>query len=260
MCQLLEMATVGILLPAIDVRRGYCARLLNVSPTMQSVVRTAFREAERLALQRARRVHIVDLDGAMGSTRSAVARLLCRRFYATCSAAQVGGCARTISAVEHYLSCGAACVVLGTTAVLRPSFLLSACAEFPGRIALAEDVRHGESLTHGWLRLGGVPFRRASLLQNHGGQFCTAITDATSDGTMQGIMAQAGAFHAGATPAVIGRGAFVRGGTGRASPCRARTGIRCNMRSRSLLWAHAALAAQCMRQRQAHGGIGRSAY
>ncbi len=206
MCKLLEMETLGIRIPAIDVRRGYCARLLNGSPTMQTVVRTAFREAERLALQRARRVHIVDLDGAMGSTRSALARLLCRRFSATGSAAQVGGGARSISAVEHYLRCGAASVVLGTTAVLRPWFLLSACAEFPGRIALAKDVRHGESLTHGWLRLGGGPIRRASLLQNHGGQVCTAITDATSDGTLQGIMAHAGAFHAGATPAVLGGG------------------------------------------------------
>ncbi|CUX76518.1 1-(5-phosphoribosyl)-5-[(5-phosphoribosylamino)methylideneamino] imidazole-4-carboxamide isomerase [Candidatus Tremblaya princeps] len=206
MCQLPEMEAVVILVPAIDVRRGYCARLLNGSPTMPTVVRAAFREAERLALLRARRVHIVDLDGAMGSTRSAVARLLCRRLSATGSAAQVGGGARSISAVEHYLRCGASCVVLGTAAVLRPWFLLSACAEFPGNIALAKDVRHGASLTHGWLRLGGVPVCRASLLQNHGGQIGTAITDATSDGTMQGIMAQAGAFHAGATPAVIGGG------------------------------------------------------
>ncbi|CUX76558.1 1-(5-phosphoribosyl)-5-[(5-phosphoribosylamino)methylideneamino] imidazole-4-carboxamide isomerase [Candidatus Tremblaya princeps] len=206
MCQLPEMAAIGILVPAIDVLRGYCARLLNGSPTMQTVVRAAFREAERLALQRVHRVHIVDLDGAMGATRSAVARLLCKRVSATGSAAQVGGGARSISAVEHYLRCGVACVVLGTAAVLRPWFLLSACAEFPGSIALAKDVRHGASLTHGWLRRGGVPIRRASLLQNHGGQVHTAITDATSDGTMQGIMAHAGAFHAGATPAVIGGG------------------------------------------------------
>lgn len=195
-----------ILVPAIDVRHGYCARLLNGSPTMPTVVRAAFREAERLALQRARRVHIVDLDGAMGSTRSSVARLLCLRVSATGTTAQLGGGARSISAIEHYLRCGAACVVLGTVAVLRPWFLLSACAEFPGSIALAKDVRHGASLTHGWLKRFGVPIRRASLLQNHGGQVNTAITDATSDGTMQGIMAHAGSFHAGATPAVIGGG------------------------------------------------------
>lgn len=206
MCKFPEMEAVGILVPAIDVRRGYCARLLNGSPTMPTVVRAAFREAERVVVQGARRVHIVDLDGAMGSTRSAVARLLCRRVSETGSAAQVGGGARSNRAVEHYLRCGAACVVLGTAAVQRPWFLLSACAEFPGRIALAKDVRHGASLTHGWLRRCGVPIRRASLLQNHGGQVHTAITDATSDGTMQGIMAHAGAFHAGATPAVIGGG------------------------------------------------------
>ncbi|AEK38435.1 1-(5-phosphoribosyl)-5-[(5-phosphoribosylamino)methylideneamino] imidazole-4-carboxamide isomerase [Candidatus Tremblaya princeps PCVAL] len=199
------MAAVGVLVPAIDVRRGHCARLLNGSPTRPTLVRAAFREAERLALQRARRVHIVDLDGAMGSPRSAVARLLCRRLSATGSATQVGGGSRSMSAVEHYLRCGAACVVLGTAAVLRPWFLLSAGAEFPGSVALAKDVRHGASLTHGWLRRG-VPIRRASLLQNHGGQVHTAITDATSDGTMQGIMAHAGAFNAGATPAVIGGG------------------------------------------------------
>lgn len=206
MCQLPEMAAVGILVTAIDVRRGYCARLLNGSPTLPTLVRAAFREAERLALQRARRVHIIDLDGAMGSTRSAVVWLLCRRLSATGSAAQIGGGARSISAVEHYLRCGAACVVLGTAAVLRPWFLLSACAEFPGSIALAKDVRHGASLTHGWLRRCGVPISRARLVQNHGGQVHTAMTDATSDGTMQGIMGLAGAFHAGATPAVIGGG------------------------------------------------------
>ncbi|CUX76731.1 1-(5-phosphoribosyl)-5-[(5-phosphoribosylamino)methylideneamino] imidazole-4-carboxamide isomerase [Candidatus Tremblaya princeps] len=208
MCKLPEMAPVGYLMPAIDVRCGYCTRLRRGSPASPTIVRALRCEAARLARLRPRSVHIVDLDGAMGSPRFGVAGRVCRGIATHGQAIQVGGGARSLRAVEYYLRSGAARVALGTRAMLRPWFLLAACAEFPGRVALAQDVRHGAALTHGWLRRSGVPIRRCAALLNHGGQVHSAVTQASSDGTMHGIEAPRipGDLPAGATPAFVGGG------------------------------------------------------
>jgi phosphoribosylformimino-5-aminoimidazole carboxamide ribotide isomerase len=97
-----------------------------------------------------RRLHVVDLDAALGvgTNAEAVARLARLPNVEI----QVGGGIRSDDAIERLLDAGVPRVVVGTRAVKDFEWLARIAARWPGRIVVAADTRRGRVVTDGWTR------------------------------------------------------------------------------------------------------------
>ena len=141
------------ILPAIDLRGGRVVRLRQgdfaretVYQSEPSAVATGFVEAG------ARRLHVVDLDGARTGTpahRAAIAEIV--EAVGSRAAVEVAGGLRDERSVGSVLDAGAARAVVGTAALEDPRLAgRLVTAHGAARIAVAIDVRDGLAVGHGW--------------------------------------------------------------------------------------------------------------
>jgi phosphoribosylformimino-5-aminoimidazole carboxamide ribotide isomerase len=138
------------IIPAIDLRGGQVVRLVQGDFARET--RYAPDPAAVAALweaQGARRLHLVDLDGARAGVPGNQAALSAI-FGRIRIPAEVGGGLRSLDAIRAVLDLGAAAAVIGTAAVSDPKLLEAACATFPGRIILGLDARQGRVAVQGW--------------------------------------------------------------------------------------------------------------
>lgn len=172
------------IIPAIDIRGGRCVRLLQGDYDRETV----FADDPAAVARRwwdagAKRLHVVDLDGAREGhpvNRSTVEKIIA----AVDIPVQLGGGIRDLETVGRYLDGGLGRVVLGTAAVKDQALLVSALARFPGRIAVAVDARGGIAVTEGWREASAVTavdlLRRLAEL----GLPRVIYTDTLRDGTL----------------------------------------------------------------------------
>ena len=181
------------IIPAIDVLGGRCVRLFQGD--FDQVTRydsDPVDLAMRYAASGARRLHLVDLDGARDGEPGNLA--IIRRIAALPGiAVQVGGGIRTLAAAETLLDAGAARVVIGSVAIRQPGTVIGWLNTLqPAQVVLAFDVRLNsmdgtpEAVSHGWREGSGTTLW--SLLERF-----TAIgaheflcTDVGRDGTLTG--------------------------------------------------------------------------
>ena len=146
-----------LLIPAIDLKEGQCVRLRQGRMENSTVFSSApVAMAEHWKGQGARRLHIVDLDGAFaGVPRNSE---LIRQMVSAMGhvPVQVGGGIRSQSIIEAYLDAGVQGLILGTKAVDDPDFLQSMATAYPGRILLGLDARSGVVATEGWDNETGI--------------------------------------------------------------------------------------------------------
>lgn len=138
-------------IPAIDIRNGRCVRLEQGDYDRETVFSDdPAAVARRWQEAGAKRLHVVDLDGARhGRPRNEHA---VRSVLASAAVpVQVGGGIRDIATIQLYLDAGADRVVLGTTAVRDQTTLMNAIVLFRERIIVGVDARAGLVATDGWL-------------------------------------------------------------------------------------------------------------
>ena len=173
--------------PAMDLRQGKCVRLLQgdyqrqtkYSDDPPAVVR-------RFAEQGARRIHIVDLDGAKEGLPLQM-DLICRLAQSVDVPVQAGGGIRRLESVAGYLQCGIQQVIIGTAAVQDPIFLEAIIREYGGdRIAVGLDLRDGKIAISGWLENYSMPLREFVEWLEQQGVAKIIVTDINKDGTLQG--------------------------------------------------------------------------
>jgi len=174
-----------IVIPAVDIRGGLCVRLREGRADQETV----FSEDPAAMARRwvdlgAERLHIVDLDGALGKPRQTdVVRRVVEA--AAPVPVQVGGGLRDDVAVEAMLEGGARWVVLGTRA-LDPTFLTAACRKHPGRIIVAVDGRGSRVAVKGWTEVADVTVAELGRRARAAGAAALLYTDISRDGTEQG--------------------------------------------------------------------------
>ncbi len=142
-----------IVIPAVDLRAGQAVRLAEGDPDRMTVYSDAPVElVDRFADAGARRVHIVDLDGALegGSTQGELVQAMIERAHARGVEVEVGGGIRSEAAILAMLEAGADLVIIGTLAVREPALVADLCRRYPGRLVIAIDARDGIVATHGW--------------------------------------------------------------------------------------------------------------
>lgn len=140
-----------LIIPAIDLKNGRCVRLRQ--GRMHDV--TVFSDdpvamAQRWIEAGCRRLHLVDLDGAVAGTPRNEG--IIRRVAALSATVpvQVGGGIRDIATIQGYLDVGVTAVIVGTRAVEEPAFLVEASERFPGRVFLGLDARGDRIAVRGW--------------------------------------------------------------------------------------------------------------
>ncbi len=178
-----------LIIPAIDLKDGHCVRLRQGE--MESA--TVFSEdpvamARHWVAQGARRLHIVDLNGAVaGKPRNEkVIREVIAAVGEQCPI-QVGGGIRDLDTIESYLDAGVTYIVIGTAAVKNPGFLSDACYAFPGHIVAGLDARDGKVAVEGWSKLTGHDVVDLAKKFEEYGIEALVYTDIGRDGMMTGI-------------------------------------------------------------------------
>jgi phosphoribosylformimino-5-aminoimidazole carboxamide ribotide isomerase len=190
-----------LLIPAIDLKDGHCVRLIQGDMDQATVFSEDPAEMARHWLaQGARRLHLVDLNGAFAGkpkNEAAVKSIIqAVREYATANDVeeipiQLGGGIRDLDTIERYLDDGLSYIIIGTAAVKNPGFLHDACSAFPGQIIVGLDAKDGKVATDGWSKLSGHEvIDLAKKFEDYG---CEAIvyTDIGRDGMMGGINIEA---------------------------------------------------------------------
>ena len=124
------------------------------------------------AAKGARRLHIVDLNGAFAGTpvNAKIVAAIAKAYPDL--PIQIGGGIRNLEIIQSYLDAGVSYVIIGTQAVKDPDFVRQACEAYPGKIIVGIDAMDGMVATEGWAELakqGVVPGRcKASAWQQHG--------------------------------------------------------------------------------------------
>jgi phosphoribosylformimino-5-aminoimidazole carboxamide ribotide isomerase len=174
------------IIPAIDLRGGACVRLEQGDYNRETVYGSdPVAMAERWERAGAKRLHLVDLDGAKAGVplQSAIVQKIAERVRIP---VEVGGGIRNQETIRAYLENGVQWVILGSAAVRDQALLTWACLEYPGRIILGLDARNGRVAVDGWLQtteLLAVDFaKKAKDL----GVAEVIYTDISRDGTLRG--------------------------------------------------------------------------
>ena len=177
-----------LLIPAIDLKEGQCVRLRQGRMENSTVFSSdPVAMAEHWKGEGARRLHIVDLDGAFaGVPRNSE---LIRQMVSAMGhvPVQVGGGIRSQSIIEAYLDAGVQGLILGTKAVDDPDFLQSMATAYPGKILLGLDARSGVVATEGWDNETGIDALDFAINLSDVPLAGIVYTDIDRDGMMQGL-------------------------------------------------------------------------
>jgi phosphoribosylformimino-5-aminoimidazole carboxamide ribotide isomerase len=182
-----------ILIPAIDLKDGQCVRLRQGemdSATVFSDDPAAM--AKHWLAQGARRLHLVDLNGAFaGKPVNAAPIQAIIDAVGEHIPVQLGGGIRDLDTIETYLNMGLRYVILGSAAVKNPGFLHDACDSFAGHIIVGLDAKEGKVAVDGWSKVTHHEvIDLAQRFQDYGVE-SVVYTDIGRDGMMSGVNIEA---------------------------------------------------------------------
>jgi phosphoribosylanthranilate isomerase len=174
-----------ILLPAVDIRGGRCVRLIQGDYDREiEYDDDPVDVAKRFEAEGAEWLHVVDLDAALEGVprnREIVAQVIRNVDVPV----QCSGGIRADDDLEWAASAGARRVVLGTRALLEPSFVDDAVEQYGDLVAVGLDVRGTRLQARGWTEEAGELWPMLDRLEAAGaGRF--VVTDVERDGMMKG--------------------------------------------------------------------------
>jgi len=178
-----------LIIPAIDLKDGHCVRLKQ--GVMENA--TVFSEdpaamARHWLDQGARRLHLVDLNGAFAGkpkNESAIRDIV--DAIGDEIPTQLGGGIRDLETIERYLDDGITYIIIGTAAVKTPGFLHDACNAFPGHIMVGLDAKDGKVAVNGWSKVTGHDVVDLAKKFEDYGVEAIIYTDIGRDGMLSGV-------------------------------------------------------------------------
>lgn len=182
------MSAAPVIIPAIDLKDGHCVRLKQGRMQDDTVFsKDPVAMAARWVRQGARRLHLVDLNGAFDGVpvHKSVVTEIAKEF--TKLPIQLGGGVRSLKTIEHYLQAGLNYIIIGTKAVEDPEFVVQACREFAGHIIVGIDAKDGMVATHGWATVTDIKAVDLARRFADAGVSSIVYTDIARDGMMQGV-------------------------------------------------------------------------
>lgn len=178
-----------LIIPAIDLKDGHCVRLKQGDMNDATV----FSEdpgamARQWLEQGARRLHVVDLNGAAaGKPKNQPAIRAIVKAVGSELPVQLGGGIRDLDTIEAYIDAGISYIVIGTAAVKTPGFLQEACTAFQGHIIVALDAKDGKVAVDGWSKMTGHDVVDLAKKFEDYGVEAVIYTDIGRDGMLTGV-------------------------------------------------------------------------
>ena len=181
-----------LLIPAIDLKEGKCVRLRQGRMEDDTVFSDdPVAVAGRWVDAGARRLHLVDLDGAFaGKPKNADVIHAIVQAYPDVPV-QIGGGIRDEDTIQAYLEAGVEYVIIGTKAVSEPHFVRDVAIEFPGHIIVGLDAKDGKVAIDGWSKLSRHDVIDLAKKFEALGVSAIIYTDISRDGMMQGVNVEA---------------------------------------------------------------------
>jgi len=187
-------------IPAIDLRKGRCVRLVQGRFEEETVFSDdPLAVAERWVAEGAEWLHLVNLDGALQED-SPNGDIIKRLVQATPAKVELGGGLRGLPAIAQALEMGVSRVILGTVALRQPAVVEDALRQFGSqRVVVAIDALDRCVAVQGWQEvtdLRDLDFGRR--MRDLGATRCV-YTDVSRDGTGAGPNVEATAEVASQT-------------------------------------------------------------
>ncbi len=175
-----------ILIPAIDILGGKCVRLFQGDYNqVTEYADDPVEQARSFQKAGAKRIHLVDLDGAKyGDPINE--EIILRVANEIDVPIEIGGGIRSLEQVEKYLSNSVDRAILGTAAIRDPNLLIASAEAYPGRVYVGIDAKDGRVAVQGWTEDSGIDafeFAKDCEKRGAGG---IIFTDIARDGAMVG--------------------------------------------------------------------------
>ena len=176
-----------IIFPAIDLKDGKCVRLYKGDFNKTTIFNSSpYNQALQFKKKGFTDLHVVDLDSALKG-KSKNKRVIIKIIKNTNLNIQLGGGIRTLKQISFWVKHGVSTVVVGTMAIQNPKILKNACNLFPGKIAVALDVRNDFLAIKGWVEQTKVKFLDFAKKLENFGVSKIIYTDIDRDGTKKGV-------------------------------------------------------------------------
>lgn len=181
-----------LIIPAIDIKDGKCVRLKQGDMERATIYSDdPVIMAKRWIQEGARRLHIVDLDGASrGEPVNADIIHKITEIHPEVPV-QVGGGIRNEQTAGVYIQAGVRYVIIGTQAVRNPSMIGGLCAKYPGRVIVGLDAHNGKIAIEGWSEVLQHSAIGMALQFENIGVDSIIYTDIARDGMLQGVNVEA---------------------------------------------------------------------
>ena len=178
-----------LIIPAIDLKDGKCVRLRQGAMDTATVFSDdPGAVAKHWLAQGARRLHVVDLNGAAaGRPKNEQGIRAIAKAVGGAIPIQLGGGIRDLDTIEKYLDDGISYIIVGTAAVKTPGFLQEACSAFPGHMLVGLDAKGGKVAVDGWSKMTGHDVSDLARKFESYGVEAVIYTDIGRDGMMTGV-------------------------------------------------------------------------
>ncbi len=177
-----------LLIPAIDLKDGKCVRLRQGIMEEETVFSDdPLAMADQWVEAGARRLHLVDLDGAFSGkpVNGDVIERIARKYPDV--PIQIGGGIRDVETIQAYIDVGVQYAIIGTKAVNDPEFVVEVCKKFPGHIIVGLDAKNGKVATDGWAKVSEHGLMDMAKRFEQDGVEAIIYTDINRDGMMEGV-------------------------------------------------------------------------
>ena len=173
------------IIPAIDIKDGKCVRLFQGNYTKEKVFGNNLLEiASKWIDLGAKRLHIVDLDGAKHGSQKNIS-IIKKLVEFSDIPLQIGGGVRKFSDAKYLFELGVDKIIFGTSAVKNPNEIVSTIEKFGSEFVIVGiDAKNGMVQTNGWLFESEL---KSNILFNNMinlGVEQFIYTDVTRDGTL----------------------------------------------------------------------------
>ena len=172
--------------PAVDILGGKCVQLVQGKRESATAYGDPLSCATRWLNEGATALHVVNLDGAFGSS-SGNAGLITELVKKTGVEIELGGGIRSIEDARHWLETGVDRVIISTLATQDPECIRTLVREFGrSRIMPGVDARGGQIAVHGWQETAGDYLDWAARFEQLGAG-SLLYTNVDVEGLQQGI-------------------------------------------------------------------------
>ncbi|MCB4790615.1 MAG: 1-(5-phosphoribosyl)-5-[(5-phosphoribosylamino)methylideneamino]imidazole-4-carboxamide isomerase [Elusimicrobia bacterium] len=175
-----------IVIPAIDIRSGNCVRLSQGKIDAETVYsKDPVFIAKLWQAKGAKRLHIVDLDGAFGGAAKNTDILEKIRKEVTIPI-EFGGGIRSMNSVDMVMDMGIDYIILGTIAIYNPDVLRAALEKYGTKVMVGIDASDNKVAIGGWKEVTTVDAIELAQKMKEMGLKEIIYTDIKKDGMLQG--------------------------------------------------------------------------